>query len=145
MFFWLFLLSFSSFGLDCKKPFEKQNKRPSALVIGAGAFGLSFSQALSSQFEEVFVLGRDTDHIYKIREHKNSYKLPQAILSDNIVPHVNWKPLLDKKIDVLVWALPFEPTNHFVKTHRAHLSQIIKNNKDVNIISLSKGLAVSPE
>ena len=143
MFFWLLLSSFSSFGLECKKVFEKSTKPPSALVLGAGAFGLSFSQAVSKKFKEVHVLHRNKQAVYNIKKERKSDKLPQVILSDKIIPHSDWKPLLDKNIQVLALALPFNQTADFIKSNQNYLFEILKKNKDINIIALSKGFSVS--
>ena len=143
MFFWLLFYSTFAFGQDCKSSFE--NKPASALVIGAGAFGLSFSQLISKSFKETLVLGRDKQAISNIKRYRKSDKLPEIVLSDKIKAYLNWKDFLNKELKLLVLALPFNQISDFIEFNHESLSYILKKNKDLSIISLSKGLAVSPE
>ena len=144
MFFLLLFFSFASFGEDCKKVFVSK-KAPSALVIGAGAFGLSFSQVISKQFKEIIVLGRDKNHISNIQKNKTSEKLPKVVLSQNIHANFNWSAVVNSKIQVLVLALPFNQISEFLFENYDSLLQIIQKNKDLRLIFLSKGFSVSPE
>ena len=124
--------------LDFKQP-------PSALLVGAGAFGLSFAQVISNQFKEIIVLGRNKKSIDSIQKNRKSEKLPQITLSNNIQAYYNWSAILDSKIDVLLIALPFNQISSFISKNYDPLLQIIEKNEDISILSLSKGFSVSDE
>ena len=142
--FYLLLLfvSFSSFGEGCKNLFEPK-RTPSALVIGNGAFGLSFSQVISDQFKEVIVLGRNKKDTADIQKSRTSKKLPEVVLSENIHVHSDWSAVSNSKIDVLVIALPFKQISQFISKNYPPLLQIIRKNKRIKLIFLSKGFSVS--
>ena len=147
MFFFLIFFSFSSFAGDCKELFQKAspaihkdlktNKK--ALIIGAGSFGLSFAQVISPNFKEVLVYARNKKTVKKIQSFRSSERLSQIKLSSNINPSNQMDSFIDTDLDILVLALPFSQINAFVDQHYSPLIQILQNNKDLALISLSKG------
>ena len=152
MFFWLALFSFSAVAVDCKKLFNKQasfssayqnletsKNNPLALIIGAGSFGLSFAQVISSNFKEVLVYARNPETVKKIKNFRSNERLPQIKLSSNINAASKLDPLINRNLDMLVLALPFSQTSVFIDQHISSLIQIIQNNKDLALLSLSKG------
>ncbi len=125
----------------CKALFlPKNNNRPKkVLIVGAGAFGLSFAQVLSNNFRHIHVFVRNESVAHQIRQGKSS-SLPDVELSSNIQPTLSLEPLLVQPLDIMVLALPVGDIVHFVRENSLFLSELIKKNRGLALLSLSKGL-----
>ena len=119
---------------DNAKPFDKE-----VLVIGSGAFGLSFAQAISGNFKTIRVFTRNIKSSHQILTQQKSALLPGIKLSSNIKPIMELEFFLNQAPQIIVLALPVLEIPSFVNKHSRIFSALIKKQPKMAIISLSKG------
>ena len=119
---------------DGAKPFDKE-----ILVLGSGAFGLSFAQAISGNFKTIRIFSRNAKTARQILIHKESPPLPGVKLSSNIKPTMVLEFFLNQTPQILVLALPVLEIPAFMDNHSVFFSELLKKQPELLIISLSKG------
>ena len=126
---------------SCFVPFTNKPIAEQALVIGSGAFGLSFVQAISGNFKNITVFGRNQKTAYQILKGQPTDVLPGVPLSLNIKPTFKLNSFLKQSSppEVIVLALPVTQIPLFAKTHSRFFSLMIKKHPELSIVSLSKG------
>lgn len=106
-----------------------------AAVLGPGSFGTALAQAISRNFSEVYLFGRNEGIISSINErHVNGQYYPQTELSPNITA-LNLATDCDalRTTDLVIFCVPSGATREVAKDLRAYLKRNL-------IVSAAKGI-----
>jgi glycerol-3-phosphate dehydrogenase (NAD(P)+) len=116
-------------------------KNKIALVIGAGAFGTSIAQVLSTKFEKVILKVRSVDVYEAIKGGENSVYLPGLKLAPNLDAALTWDEVdayNPNDIELVVSALPTAGIAHYFKANHDRILSYLE--RGIPIVSLSKGI-----
>ena len=119
---------------DGAKPLDTE-----ILVLGSGAFGLSFAQAISGNFKTIQVFARNAKTARQILTQKEIPPLPGVKLSSNIKPIMELEFFLNQAPQILILALPVLEIPAFIANHSGFFSELLKKQPELLIVSLSKG------
>jgi glycerol-3-phosphate dehydrogenase (NAD(P)+) len=105
-----------------------------ASVFGAGSFGTAIAQALSANFDEVVLWGRDEALVEQINtRHENANYLPNLPLSERVHGSTDVERAATGS-ELIVVAIPSQAARSFLKTGHPFFPQ------HVPIVTVAKGI-----
>ena len=115
---------------------------PTALVIGAGAFGTCIASILSQKFKKVIIKVRSSDIYESIKLNRTNEVYVKGIkLRQNIYPALTWDEvdnLIEDKIELVINGLPTTAISDYYSHNRIPILKYLSGN--IPMVSLSKGI-----